>query len=345
MNNKLLWLFRFLLGSIFILSAFSKLFPIEAFELTIVNQGITNWDLAPYLSRFMISVELFLGISFFITPFVKKIAIPFSFVLLIIFCIHLIYLISTGSGSKNCGCFGELIPMSSLAALIKNFILIFLLFLLYKYFSFEKQLVYSLAFAAYTIVFALVFIIFQIEPYNVPPENEAAVQPSDSFKSPIASLTNDEVDTIKIENESLKNTQGDKIQKTILPKTVSIFASFNEFSGKQTVNLDEGIKLVCLFSLDCEDCMETAHKLGQAKKDWNQFPPLYILFLGQEDQVKEFFEGAATAFPHKIIPSQAFFPLIKNYPPRVVLMNNGIIIGDWGYENFSVGELKTKLQY
>src|SRR4030065_783470 len=120
MNNKLIWFFRFILGSLFILSAVSILFPIEAFDLTIVNQKITNWSLAPYLSRFIISVELFLGISFFVSPFVKKIAVPFSFLLLIVFTIHLIFLIAAGNGSKSCGCFGELIPMSSLPALIKN---------------------------------------------------------------------------------------------------------------------------------------------------------------------------------------------------------------------------------
>ena len=183
MNNKLIWVFRFILGSLFILSAISKLFPIEAFDLAIVNQGITNWSLAPYLSRFIISVELFLGISFFVTPFVKKIAVPFSFLLLTVFCIHLIYLIATGSGSKNCGCFGELIPMSSLEALIKNLALIFLLFLLHKYFQFEKKLNYSFAFAVFSIVFAGMFLIFQVKPYNIPPKDESPAQIIDSVST------------------------------------------------------------------------------------------------------------------------------------------------------------------
>jgi len=337
MNNKLIWIFRIVIGSLFIVSAISKLFPIEAFDLTIVNQGITNWNIAPYLSRFIISVELFLGISFFVTPFVKKIAVPFSFLLLLVFCVHLIFLISTGSGSKDCGCFGELIPMSSLEALIKNLILIFLLFLLHKYFLFEKKLNYSIAFSVYSIVFTGMFLIFQVKPYNIPPKDESPAQNLDSSQTVSPSTAEKDLDTIHAKKEI------SDVEKKNSPKAVSAFASFREFSSDQNVNLDEGIKLVCLFSLDCEDCMETANKLGKAKKEWNNFPPLYILFLGDEEQVQGFFEVAETISPYKIISAQTFFPLIKNYPPRIVLLNNGNIIGDWGYENFSVGELRKRL--
>ena len=339
MNNKLIWIFRVILGSLFILSAISKLFPIEAFDLTIVNQGITNWNVAPYLSRFIISVELFLGISFFINPFVKKISIPFSFLLLVVFCVHLTYLIATGSGNKNCGCFGELIPMSSVEALIKNLILIFLLFLVNKYFLFEKKRNYSLAFAVFSIVFGGIFLIFQIKPYNIPPKDEIQSQMNDSVVT-VAPSPSKKSDTVQVTTKTSNAEQKTSSEK---PRVKSVFASFREFSGGEIVNLDNGIKLVCLFSLDCEDCMETAYKLGQAKKDWNNFPPLYILFLGEENQINNFFDAAAMTFPYKIISPQSFFPLIKNFPPRIVLLNNGNIIGDWGYENFSLDELNKKL--
>ena len=345
MNSKLTWVIRFILGSLFILSAISKLFPIEAFDLTIVNQGIANWNIAPYLSRFIISIEFFLGISFFITPFVKKIAVPFSFLLLIVFCVHLIFLISAGSGSKDCGCFGELIPMSSLEALIKNLVLILLLFLVHKYFLVEKKLNYSIAFSVYSIVFAGMFLIFQVKPYNIPPKDEALIKTIDSIQSISPPEMKTEADTLQTKTESSIAAKKNETEETKANpiKSVSVFASFKEFSGNQNVNLDEGIKLVCLFSLDCEDCMETAFKLGQAKQDWKNFPPLYILFLGEEEQVNNFFDAAAMTFPYKIISAQTFFPLIKKYPPRIVLLNNGNIIGDWSYENFSIDGLREKL--
>ena len=340
MSKNFIWLIRIFLGSLFILSAISKLFPIEAFDLAIVNQGITTWNIAPYLSRLIISIELFLGISFFITPFVNKISVPFSFLLLLVFCIHLIFLMSTGSGSKSCGCFGELIPMSSLEALIKNLVLIFLLFLLHKYDTFETRLAYSFPFAVFSIVFAGIFLIFQVKPYNIPPTDESLFQAIDSTQTITQRNSKERLDTVRTKTEIVDSETKTEIEK---PTNVSVFSTFKEFNGNKTVNLDEGIKLVCLFSLDCEDCMETARKLGKAKKEWDNFPLLYILFLGEEEQVKWFFEAAETSFLYKIISAQKFFPLIKNYPPRIVLLNNGKIIGDWGFENFDLDELKKKL--
>ncbi len=340
MSNKLIWLLRFILGSLFIVSAVSKLFPIEAFDLTIVNQEITDWSVAPYLSRFIISIELFLGFSFFISVFVKKIAIPFSFLLLFVFCIQLIFIIASGSGSKNCGCFGEFIPMSSLEALIKNIILIFLLFLIKKYFTYDKKLNFSLPFGIFSIVFAGIFLIFQIKPYKIPQKNEESSLTLDSAITTSHSEIVNERDTTQNKKETLAVTKDDKTKT----KSVSVFAPFKDFGSNQTVNLDEGIKLVCLFSLDCEDCMETAHKLGQAKKDWKNFPPIYVLFLGKDEQIKGFFEAAETTFPYKIISAQTFFPLINNHPPRVVLMNYGNVIGDWNYESFDLDKLNAKLE-
>ena len=342
MNNKLIWIVRFILGALFILSAISKLFPIEAFDLTLVNQGIANWNFAPYLSRFIISVELFLGISFFINTFVKKIADPYSFLLLVVFCIHLIFMIAVGNGGNDCGCFGELIPMSSVSALIKNLILMLLLYLTHKYFKFENRIYYSHAFAVFSIVFAGIFLIFQVKPYDIPPKDEP-VQIIDPTQTIDQSQLEKNLHTAQAKAEVTNINNDDDKGKLNLPKSVSVFKSFTEFNGNVVVNLDEGIKLVCLFSLDCEDCMETAHKLGQAKKDWDNFPPLYALFLGNEEQVNNFFDAAAATFPYKIISSQSFFPLIKSYPPRIVLLNNGQMVGDWDYDSFSLQELKKRL--
>lgn len=342
MNSKIIWLIRFVLGSLFIISALSKLFPIEAFDLTLVKQGIINWSAAPYLSRFIISIELFLGISFFINPFVEKIAIPFSFTLLAVFCIHLIYVIAAGYGSRDCGCFGELFPMSSLTALIKNAALIALLILLKKNYKQGEKLNYSLPFSAFAMVFAAIFLIFQITPYDTQNSNEASISVDDSGKVNYSNEANNQSSKNSTDNQLITKSKVNELQNKQV-KSISEFASFKRFNNGQIANLDEGIKLVCLFSLDCEDCMETAYKLGQAKKDWANFPPLYILFLGSEDQVNNFFDAAAMSFPYNIIPPNKFFPLIKDYPPRVVLLNNGNILGDWNYESFSLEELKKKL--
>jgi hypothetical protein len=248
-------------------------------------------------------------------------------------------MIAAGNGGNDCGCFGEFIPMSSLEALIKNIVLIFLLFLLHKNFRFEKKINYSFTFAIFSIVFAGMFLIFQIKPYNIPPKDESPAQIIDSVSTIPPSQLSEINDTVQVATET---SISEKITVNEKPKVKSVFAAFREFSGGEIVNLDNGVKLVCVFSLDCEDCMQTAFKLGQAKNDWKNFPKLYILFLGEEEQINNFFDAAAMTFPYKIIPPQTFFPLLNNYPPRVVLLNNGNIVGDWSYENFSVDELRKR---
>ena len=115
-------------------------------------------------------------------------------------------------------------------------------------------------------------------------------------------------DTVQVATET---SIAEKITVNEKPKVKSVFAAFREFSGGEIVNLDNGIKLVCLFSLDCEDCMQTAFKLGQAKNDWKNFPKVYILFLGEEEQVNNFFDAAAMTFPLQNYFAANFLPAYK----------------------------------
>jgi hypothetical protein len=86
--------------------------------------------LAPYFSRFIIGAELFLAITILFNNYLKKITVPLSFMMIAIFTIHL----STQlfGDTENCGCFGDLIPMTPLQAFIKNIITLVILYFIYK---------------------------------------------------------------------------------------------------------------------------------------------------------------------------------------------------------------------
>ena len=57
--------------------------------------------------------------------FIKSFVIPITILLLTAFCIHLgIQMVEHGAMNGNCGCFGQLIPMTPLEAAIKNIITI-----------------------------------------------------------------------------------------------------------------------------------------------------------------------------------------------------------------------------
>jgi hypothetical protein len=128
---------RVLVSALFLLSAFAKLYPTPMYGITkvfeegqLIPMGFSE-GLAPYLSRFIIAIEFFIAFAILQRNYLKKLVIPTSILMLIIFSLHLAYSIFLGD-SENCGCFGELIPMSPLQALIKNIITLGVLGFLYK---------------------------------------------------------------------------------------------------------------------------------------------------------------------------------------------------------------------
>ena len=76
-------------------------------------------------------MEIFLSITILFNNYLKRLIVPLSFVMVTIFSIHLSTQIF--GDTENCGCFGDLIPMTPLAeALIKNIITLVILAVIYK---------------------------------------------------------------------------------------------------------------------------------------------------------------------------------------------------------------------
>ena len=137
---------------------------------------------------------------------------------------------------------------------------------------------------------------------------------------------------IKIKKDTAKQS-GKKIN--------SVFAKYSKFSTC-AVDLDSGKVIICLFSLDCDHCQETNKTLNELKKKHLNFPGVYILALGDESAVDNFFTVGGGKFPYLIITPEDFFPLLDkaNYPPRLVVMDNGNLIGDFiNFEKLDTTEL------
>mgnify|MGYP001026535100 CR=1 FL=1 len=132
-KKNLVWAIRLIVAAVFILSAAAKLWPnpvlgIGTFEGKYLSEiGITG-GFAKIVSRLLIGLEFSLAILILMPFYLKKIVFPATIGLLAIFSVHL--MIQTISGEAgNCGCFGDLIPMTPLQALIKNLVTISLLIL------------------------------------------------------------------------------------------------------------------------------------------------------------------------------------------------------------------------
>jgi len=120
MNKKnISWSIRIVVALLFLVSAIAKLylspyFAISTFEVKqLYTLGFSD-TLAPYFSRILIGIEFALGFLMLSKHYLKRITIPATVGLLSVFIIHLSYVtFLSGGNSGNCGCFGELIPMTA----------------------------------------------------------------------------------------------------------------------------------------------------------------------------------------------------------------------------------------
>jgi hypothetical protein len=130
-HNILYPIFCLLIGATFIVSGVTKMFPIEPFEFSFVETKIIDWTLAPFLARFFIGIELFIGTLFILNLYLKEFTYRAAYLLLIFFSLYLIVKLSIGN-EDNCGCFGEFIPMSPFQAIVKNAFMLILIFICNK---------------------------------------------------------------------------------------------------------------------------------------------------------------------------------------------------------------------
>ena len=133
LKKNIIWAIRIIVAAVFVLSAVAKLWPnpvfgIGTFEGKYLGEiGITG-GFAKIVSRLLIGLEFSLAILILMPFYLKKIVFPATIGLLAVFSVHLM-IQTIGGEAGNCGCFGDLIPMTPLQALIKNVVTIGLLIL------------------------------------------------------------------------------------------------------------------------------------------------------------------------------------------------------------------------
>lgn len=351
-----------LIFGLFVMSAYLKLDPsIIPFEKQLVDLGLVDWCLAPYLARFIIALELALGIGFLQSNYLKKIVIPATALLLLVFCVHLSYTIYMYGNTGNCGCFGQKIPMTPLQALIKNIITLGILGWMYLIYQEKEKNSYRVLIIISLSSALALFVFFPFASCKTVKADEIDT----AIKIPMDTNNAVVFDTIKVDSiakiNPLKNSSIIKKDKkdtltnmVLVPvvkvdalcpiKKVSLYAPFKKFNDGIYADLDDGRKIVTLFSLECEHCMETAKKIGELSKK-RQLPPTFFLFWGTEDQVENFFKVAQYRFPYKIIEPSTFFQLLGSAPapPKVSVLCNGNLIADFDNSSFSLDKLEEAL--
>src|SRR4051812_40927928 len=114
MKETLIKIFFFILcsalGLVFLYSGYTKLEPIEPFEFTFLDLGIASWRMAPFVARFMIGLEFFIGFLLIFSLY-SKFTLKLTMASLVMFSLYLVFIIIKEGDKGNCGCFGNAIVM------------------------------------------------------------------------------------------------------------------------------------------------------------------------------------------------------------------------------------------
>ena len=321
------WFVRILISGLFLLSAFAKIYPdpsfyfsITAFEFKqLVPMGFTM-ETAVYFSRIIIGIEFAIGILLLFPYNIKKIIIPATILMLAVFSVHLIIEILTGGNQGNCGCFGALLPMTPLQALIKNLLSIGLLTLvLYK---FSNELVEKNNILITTNITTLcILALFML----IPIQKKTTVSPSPTGYTEDSTIVKDSIivkpitDSTKKDDVVIKDTTK-KIIVVAGPKKVKSIYS------KYFPKIDDGKKILCFFAPTCDHCMATAKELTELKKADPNFPDIQMIFMDEAaEEIPKFFKFAGAEYPNLVLDIIAFWGALgkTNDTPGVVYLWNG----------------------
>ena len=321
-KNTLQWILRFVVFALFIVSALAKMFPIWAFEKQLIDLGIASWETAPYFVRFLLGVELAIGVAILQPHYLKRIVIPATILLLVVFCVHLsIEMVKHGAMNGNCGCFGQLIPMTPLEAFLKNVATIGILAWLYKMTT-EKEMTHR--FSSLLLIWSMSsLLVFAGFPFS--PKTQTAEEPVAEL-APTTENAATTTEPIATSITPTKDTAQVKVIEEGPTKVVSAYSKYAVFNGKKA-NIDEGKAIICFFAPGCDHCQATAKELAQMSKQ-KDFPPVYIFFMDEEaEKIPDFFTFAGKKFPHRVIDIPTFWTIIGDdgETPGVHYMWNGNI--------------------
>lgn len=292
-----------LLGFVFLYSGYTKLYPIELFEYTFVDLGIGGWHLAPFIARFMIGLEFFIGILLVFSLYIKRFTIKLTIGSLFFFSAYLISIMLREGNNSNCGCFGTALVMTPLQALIKNGIMLVVSCIIFKYyegFNFNKAgkwLFLSLGITSFGMPHVLNYVDFNYsEAYLTKKEN-----------------------TFKLELDSVYKDA--KIRTP--PKTLS--------TGKH---------VIAFMSMTCPHCRIAAKKLRIFKQK-NPTLPIYFILNGDYQKIHAFFDDTkARNIDYCILNGKNFVYLAGLNMPAIYLVNNSVVDTEVNYMELDQAEIE-----
>ncbi|HPW97810.1 MAG TPA: protein tlpB [Flavobacterium sp.] len=310
-KNNIAWGIRIVISFLFLLSAVAKLYPspyfaISTFEVKQLYPMGFSEGFAPYFSRILIGIELALGVLLLQKNFLRSIVIPGTILLLAVFTTHLtIDSFMNGGNSGNCGCFGSLLPMTPIEAIIKNvvaMILLVWLFIILPKTNEKKNNFWVLS----TVTFAAILALFMLAPIQPIATEIPEMTVNENLIEIIDSISKPEIEKVPITIDTVRKTEKIVIKDTSKQETKPEIKSEPEMhkSGfaQYFPTIDKGRKTLCLFVPGCDHCREAAKELTDLRKKIKNLPEISIIFMNEEaDLIPDFFKFAGAEYPYKII--------------------------------------------
>jgi hypothetical protein len=297
-------LFTFLtviLGLTFIVSAVTKLYPVELFELTLIDIGVANWFLAPVFARLLIGVEFFLGILLLLNFRLTRFTLKATIALLVLFTFYLIFLWITAGNEGNCKCFGDIFYMTPVQSIIKNLIMLGIAVAIYIWhagFDFKWKKV---------IIILSVLIGFSLPFFLNPPDFIVSYR-----------FNTDET--------------GYKLDLDTLYTSTDI--------AKPTIELRKDRHIVAFMSLTCPHCRIAGYKLFLIKKQMPE-ASIFMVLNGKPKHLSEFFaDTKATNIPYMMLKGERFATLGGFQLPAIYYIDDQIVVKKVNYLQLNVDEVK-----
>ena len=325
MNNKSMgiWLIRIVVSSLFLVSAYAKVYhePSAYFSITtfeakqLVPLGFSS-EISSYLSRILIALEFSIGILILLPFYLKRIVVPLTVFVLAAFSIHLALQIYLTGNSGNCGCFGTLLPMTPLEAILKNIFAIGLLVILNRLIPNDRSKKIEIFYGF------LVYLLFVIGIMVLIP-----IKSSD--------------------NVSIEFNQTQDLQDSINEGPLQMKSEFS-----QTLPFaDNGRVILCFFAPGCDHCRAAVRSIDSLSKLVENFPKVEIIFMEEEvEKIPEFFEYAGSEYHYIVLDISTFYDVLtwERDTPGIFYMWNGNILKEFNGTNeksYNSEELRKSLEY
>ena len=110
-----------------------------------------------------------------------------------------------------------------------------------------------------------------------------------------------------------------------------------------SLNLDEGKRIICFFSTGCEYCQMAAHKLTLMQQ-FNGFPPENItyIFMGSKEGIEWFYESSESAHYRDVLYNDVpnLLKITNGNFPVLVFLEDGKLVHEYGFRNMREAEIK-----